>query len=119
LFRAQILRCARVHGDIVVLDLRGEDIIYAGNRFMIYALFPQCRLSMHVLWDLKQQNTVFAIGKSILNRASAVNVGALCLSYGGGGHAAAGTCQIENSRAHEVKAQLIAKLASPALARAS
>ena len=119
LFRAQILRCARVHADVVVLDLRGEDIIYAGNRFMLYALFPQCRLSMHVLWGLKQQNTVFAIGKSILNRTSAVDVGALCLAYGGGGHTAAGTCQIENSRADEVKAQLIEKLASPMLAQAS
>jgi len=119
LFREQILRCGRVHGDVAVLDLRGEDIIYAGNRFMIYALFPQCRLSMHVLWGLKQQNTVFAIGKSILNRTSAADVGALCLTYGGGGHTAAGTCQIENSRADEVKAQLIEKLASPALAQAS
>jgi nanoRNase/pAp phosphatase (c-di-AMP/oligoRNAs hydrolase) len=116
LFREQILRCARVHADVVVLDLRGEDIIYVGNRFMIYSLFPQCRLSMHVLWGLKQQNTVFAIGKSILNRSSAVDVGALCLSYGG--HAAAGTCQIENSRAEEVKAQLIEKLASSVLAQA-
>ena len=117
-FREQILRCARVHGDVVVLDLRGEDIIHSGNRFMLYALFPRCRLSMHVLWGLKQQNTVFAIGKSILNRTAAVDVGALCLSYGGGGHAAAGTCQIENSRAEEVKGQLIEKLASCVLARA-
>ena len=61
---------------------------------------------------------MFAIGKSILNRTSAVDVGALCLSYGGGGHAAAGTCQIENSRAAEVKAQLIEKLASCVLAQA-
>jgi nanoRNase/pAp phosphatase (c-di-AMP/oligoRNAs hydrolase) len=119
LFREQILRCGRVHGDVAMVDLRGEDIIYAGNRFMIYALFPQCRLSMHVLWGLKQQNTVFAIGKSILNRTSAADVGALCLTYGGGGHTAAGTCQIENSGADEVKARLIEKLASPALAQAS
>jgi nanoRNase/pAp phosphatase (c-di-AMP/oligoRNAs hydrolase) len=80
---------------------------------MIYALFPQCRVSMHVLWGMKQQNTVFAIGKSILDRTSPVNVGELCLGYGGGGHAAAGTCQIDNARAEQVKAELIKKLAAP------
>ncbi len=112
-FRAQIMRCTTVKDDVAVLDLRQEEIIYAGNRFMIYALFPQCRVSVHVLWGVKQQNTVFAIGKSILDRTSPVNVGALCLSYGGGGHHAAGTCQVDNASAEHVKAELIGKLASP------
>ena len=101
----------RVHGDLVVLDLRNEDMIYAGNRFMIYALFPQCRISMHVLWGVKKQNTVFAIGKSILDRSSPLDVGAICLSYGGGGHEAAGTCQVENASAGGAMAELIENLA--------
>ncbi len=84
-FRDQLLRCSHMHGDVVVLDLRQEETIYAGNRFMIYALFPAARVSMHVLWGLKQQNTVFAIGKSIFDKTSPANVGALCLTYGGGG----------------------------------
>jgi nanoRNase/pAp phosphatase (c-di-AMP/oligoRNAs hydrolase) len=112
-FRAQLMRCATVKDDVVVLDLRKEETIYAGNRFMVYALFPQCRVSMHVLWGVKQQNTVFAIGKSILDRTSSVDIGAVCLSYGGGGHKAAGTCQIDNDRAEAVKAELMGKLASP------
>jgi nanoRNase/pAp phosphatase (c-di-AMP/oligoRNAs hydrolase) len=112
-FREQVARCARVHRDLVVLDLRGEETIYAGNRFMIYALYPDTRVSMHVLWGVRQQNTVFAIGKSIIDRTSPVNVGALCLSYGGGGHEAAGTCQIDNARARETMAELIGKLAAP------
>lgn len=112
-FREQIMRCATLRDDVVVLDLRKEETIYAGNRFMIYALFPQARVSMHVLWGVKQQNTVFAIGKSILDRTSPVDVGALCLTYGGGGHKAAGTCQIDNARAEDVRAELIRKLASP------
>jgi nanoRNase/pAp phosphatase (c-di-AMP/oligoRNAs hydrolase) len=112
-FREQVQRCARVHGDLVVLDLRGEETIYAGNRFMIYALYPGCRLSMHVLWGLKQQNIVFAIGKSIIDRSSSVDIGALCLTYGGGGHEAAGTCQVDTLRAPRTLAELIKKLASP------
>ncbi len=108
--KAQIERCSTVHGNLVVLDLRDEEIIYATNRFMIYALFPQCNISIHVMWGLKKQNTVFAIGKSILDRSCATNVGELCLSYNGGGHAAAGTAQVNNDLADAVLADLIARI---------
>ncbi|MEL6980259.1 MAG: exopolyphosphatase, partial [Pseudomonadota bacterium] len=91
----------------VVLDLRDEEVIYAGNRFMIYALFPWTNISIHVIWGKAQQNTVFATGKSILDRSSKTDIGALMLSYGGGGHAAAGTCQIANADAERVLGELI------------
>jgi nanoRNase/pAp phosphatase (c-di-AMP/oligoRNAs hydrolase) len=113
-FRRQLQACARVHDDVVVLDLRGQAMICAGNRFMIYALYPQCRTSIHVLWGVQQKNTVFAIGKSILDRTSPVDIGAICLAYGGGGHVAAGTCQIDNGDAERVQAELIARLGSSA-----
>lgn len=95
-FKEQIQRCSTVHDNLVVLDLRNEETIWAGNRFMIYALYPQCNISIHVMWGLKQQNTVFATGKSIFDRDSRTNVGELMLKYGGGGHQAAGTCQVGN-----------------------
>ncbi|EIC22651.1 exopolyphosphatase [Thiorhodovibrio frisius] len=109
-FKEQIQRCATVHGNLVVLNLRGEETIWAGNRFMIYALFPQCNISIHVMWGLKQQNTVMATGKSIFDRGSKTNVGELMLAYGGGGHQAAGTCQIENERADAVLQELITRI---------
>jgi len=108
--REQIMRCSTVEGDVVVLDLRGEETIHPTNRFTIYALFPQTRVSVHVLWGLRQQNTVFAVGKSIVDRTSPVNVGALMLELGGGGHAAAGTCQIANEQAGAVLEQLVGRL---------
>jgi len=108
--KAQITRCARVHKNLVVLDLRQEPIIYAGNRFLVYALFPDVNISMHILWGLKKQNTVFAAGKSILNRTSRTNIGALMLEYGGGGHENAGTCQVSNSLADDVGAALISRI---------
>jgi nanoRNase/pAp phosphatase (c-di-AMP/oligoRNAs hydrolase) len=111
-FRTQLERCSKVHGNLVVLDLRGEEVIYAGNRFMIYALFPKTNISIHVLWGLKQQNTVFATGKSILNRTSKTNIGQLMLDYGGGGHENAGTCQVGNEEAAQVLAKLVAKINS-------
>ncbi|MCA9129699.1 MAG: exopolyphosphatase [Planctomycetales bacterium] len=109
-FEEQLLRCGTVHGNLVVLDLRDEETIYAGNRFMIYALFPQANISMHVLWGKQQQNTVFCIGKSILDRSSRTNVGDLCFQYDGGGHVAAGTCQVAHADATRVQQELIDRI---------
>ncbi len=108
--KEQIRRCAKVHGNLLVLDLREEQVIFAGNRFIVYALFPDTNISIHVLWGLKNQNTVFATGKSILNRSSKTNVGALMLEYGGGGHENAGTCQVDNDKAVQVMGELIARI---------
>lgn len=109
-FKAQVLRCSTVHGNLVVLDLRDEEVIHPGSRFSIYAMFPQCNISIHRLWGFRQQNTVFATGKSIFDRTSKTHVGELMLKYGGGGHAAAGTCQIENDNADKILAELIAQI---------
>ncbi len=106
----QLLASSTVQGDLVVLDLREQEVIHPTNRFMIYALRPECNMSIHVLWGLKRQNTVFAMGKSIVNRSSKTDVGALMLSYGGGGHEAAGTCQVPNSEAERVLAELVRRV---------
>ena len=106
----QIKRCSTVYGNLVVLDLRQEETIFAVNRFMIYALFPDTNISIHAMWGVQKQNTVFATGKSITNRSSRTNIGELMLSYGGGGHENAGTCQIANDQADKVLKELISKI---------
>ncbi len=116
LMEEQIRRCSVVHDDLVVLDLRNEETIYCGNRFMIYAMFPQCSVSIHVLWGLKQQNTVFTVGKSIFNRSSETNIGELMLKYGGGGHENAGTCQVANEDAERVQQELIDQITGAVIA---
>ena len=105
--KEQILRCATMRKNLVVLDLRNEETIWACNRFMIYALFPEANISIHVMWGVKKQNTVFATGKSILNRTSKTDIGALMLKYGGGGHEAAGTCQVNNDEADATLEKLV------------
>ena len=109
-FKDQIQRCSTVHGKIVVFNLLEEDIIYVGNRFMIYALFPHCNISIHEMWGRDKQNVVFAVGKSIFDKSSRTNVGELMLQYGGGGHSAAGTCHSEPILAETVKTALIHKI---------
>jgi len=108
--KEQILRCSTLYDNLVVLDLRQEETIYAVNRFMIYALFPETNISIHVMWGMKKQNTVFAIGKSILNRTSNTNVGEMCLSYKGGGHLNAGTCQVANDQAGSILQEIVCKI---------
>jgi nanoRNase/pAp phosphatase (c-di-AMP/oligoRNAs hydrolase) len=110
LHKAQIERCSTLFGNLVVLDLLNEDPIYAGNRFVIYARYPETNISIHILWGLKKQNTVFAVGKSILTRTSKTNIGDLCLEFGGGGHENAGTCQVENGDAERVLRALVERV---------
>ncbi len=109
-FREQLRRCSKIYHNLIVLDLRDEEVIHAGNRFMIYALNPECNISIHILWGFQKQNTVYAVGKSIVNRSSKTNVGELMLKYGGGGHHAAGTCQIDHDKAPTVLKELIEKI---------
>jgi len=92
---------------VAILDLRNEETIFAGNRFMIYALFPQTSVSIHVLWGKNKQT-----GKSILNKTSKTNIGNLMLEYGGGGHSAAGTCQVSNLKADTILEEIIDKIVS-------
>ena len=106
----QIRRCSNVFENLVVLDLRDEHTIYACNRFMIYALHPHCDCSIHVMWGKGAQNTVFAIGHSVLNRTCPVHIGELCLEYGGGGHVGAGTVQVAHADVDRVLEELILRL---------
>ena len=106
----QLLRCAIKISNLVVLDLRDEETIWATNRFMIYALFPTANISIHMMWGLQKQNTVLATGKSILDRSSQTHVGNLMLEFGGGGHAAAGTCQVANDKADNILQALIQRI---------
>lgn len=109
-FKTQIQLCTKIRDNLAIMDFRNEATLYAGNRFMVYALYPQCNISMHILWSPEKRTTVFAIGKSIFNRTSKTNVGALCLEYGGGGHSAAGTCQVEITKAVQWRKELVARI---------
>ena len=110
LFKAQLKEITKIHDKVAVIDLRDQETIYTGNRFMVYAMWPETELSVHVAWGFRKQNTAVMIGKSIVNRASKFNIGELCLSYGGGGHANAGTCQLDNDKVDAELPVIIDKL---------
>jgi nanoRNase/pAp phosphatase (c-di-AMP/oligoRNAs hydrolase) len=113
LFEEQLRRVCRMVHDVVLVDLRDEEIIYAGNRFLVYALFPEARVSIHVMWGRQKLNTVLAVGKSILDRTSPADIGSVMLRYGGGGHIAAGTCQVPHEDSERVLAEVIDAVGRP------
>ena len=106
----QLIRCSSVHDNLVVIDLREEDPVYLCGRFLIYALNPNCNISMHLLAGPNEGITSIAVGKSILDKTSKTDVGAMLLEYGGGGHETAGGCRIENDKTDEVLAELIGRI---------
>ena len=85
----------RIEGNVIITDLRDVETIYPGNRFMVYALYPEQNISIWIVDGRNKQNCVFACGHSIVNRSSKTNIGDLMLQNGGGGHHAAGTCQVD------------------------
>lgn len=109
-FRDQLRRCTITKGPVGIVDLRAENPIYVGNRFMVYVLFPDIRISIHVLRGLEGLNTVLAVGKSVLARGAGVNIGEMLLDYGGGGHVNAGTCQVENEDADRVLDDIVRRI---------
>lgn len=102
---------ATVYDNALVLDLRNQDPIYCGNRFLVYSLFPDCNISIRIIWGFKKQNVVFTVGHSILNRTSKTNVGKLMLSFGGGGHKAVGTCQVSEGEVSETIKKMLDSIA--------
>ncbi|MFK7695216.1 exopolyphosphatase [Paenibacillus sp. HJGM_3] len=109
-YREMLKQYTRLEGNVIVTDLRGVETIYPGNRFMVYALYPEQNISIWLVEGKGKQNCVFACGHSIINRTSAVDVGALMLEYGGGGHMPAGTCQVPYDDADRVLGELIARM---------
>jgi nanoRNase/pAp phosphatase (c-di-AMP/oligoRNAs hydrolase) len=108
-FEKQLKACATVRGNVLVLDMRKEKIVYSGNRYMKYVLFPKCNICIQVLWGVDRQNTVLSVGRSIFNPTSKANVGEILLRYGGG-HINVGTCQVSNDRADALIAELVGLL---------
>lgn len=98
------------YDNTLVIDLRREERIYCGNRFMVYTLYPECNVSVRIIWGFKKQNIVFTVGHSILNRTCKTDIGKLMLSLGGGGHKAVGTCQVSESRVSETLKTIVDKL---------
>ncbi len=95
-FLAMVKAHTRVDGDVIISDLRKVDPIYTGNRFLVYSMYPEQNISIWIVSGRGGEGCSCAVGYSVLNKTSNINVGSLMLKYGGGGHKAVGTCQFSN-----------------------
>ncbi|SME95502.1 exopolyphosphatase [Desulfovibrio gilichinskyi] len=108
-FRDMLVKHSEMFANVLVLDLREQEEIFPGNRFTVYSMFPQCDVSIQIMWGKQKQNTVFSVGHSIIKRTCKVDVGSTLLQYGGGGHKQVGTCQVPHEQSDAVLGELVAK----------
>ena len=112
-FTEMVKKYTRIDGDVIISDLRGVDPIYTGNRFLIYSLFPDQNISAWIVDGKGGKGCSVAVGYSILNRTSTIDVGSLMLKYGGGGHKMVGTCQFPDDKIEELLPKLLDELVHP------
>jgi len=109
-FTKMLTARAKIEGNAVILDLRGVETINAGNRFLMYTLFPEQNISVWIVDGKNKQNVSVTVGHSIINKTATINVGSLLLGYGGGGHVQVGSCQPDYARADGVIREIIDKV---------
>lgn len=109
-FQGMLETYTRMDGNVIITDLREVETIYPGNRFLIYALYPEQNISLWIVDGFKKQNCAIACGHSIINKTSKTHVGHLMREYNGGGHQAAGTCQVPYEDADKVIAKIVEKM---------
>jgi hypothetical protein len=96
--------------NVVVTDLRELGRLPAGNRFLVYSLFPEANVSLRVHWGPRAETVIAAVGHNIFNRTCNTSVGDLMSRYGGGGHRGAGTCVLPMERAADAIEEILIEL---------
>ena len=109
LFREMLEKTCKINGNVIYADLRGVETIYAGNRFLVYTLFPEQNISVWVVDGRNKVNCAITVGYSIINKSANLDVGSLLLKYGGGGHKQVGTCQVPYNEADRVIGEILEK----------
>jgi nanoRNase/pAp phosphatase (c-di-AMP/oligoRNAs hydrolase) len=109
-FIAFVREHGKTDGNVIVLDVRGLSDTPAGNRFLLYTLFPQQNVSVWVVDGRQKQFAAITVGYSIINKTSSADVGSIMLRYGGGGHKQVGTCQVPYAEADKIIAEIVGLL---------
>lgn len=90
----------RLDKQVSITDFRKLENIPAGNRFLVYSLFPDSVVNLRIRYEKKNKAmTAVNIGHSIFNRRCNVNAGLLLADFGGGGHRGAASTRFESSNA--------------------
>ena len=109
-FRTALESNSRLEGNVVVTDFRPLSDVPIGNRFLVYAVFPEANVSLRLHWGPRRRTVVAVIGHSIFNRTCATDVGDLAARFGGGGHPGAASIPLDPKSADDVVAELVSHL---------
>jgi nanoRNase/pAp phosphatase (c-di-AMP/oligoRNAs hydrolase) len=109
-FKRLLVRNSFQLNNVVVTDLREIDQLPAGNRFLVYRLFPEANVSLRVHWGPRDGSVIAAVGHSIFNRTCRTSVGELMSRWGGGGHRAVGTCILPLDQAADAIDEILFEL---------
>ena len=94
---------SHVDGNVIFTDFRDLDHIPIGNRFLVYALYPEVNVSARVHWGPNRQFPMLILGHSIFRRTCKTNVGELAARYGGGGHRGAGSIPLMDDPEQQIR----------------
>ena len=98
----------RLDKHVSITDFRKLENIPAGNRFLVYSLFPDSVVNLRIRYEKKNKEmTAVNIGHSIFNRRCNVNAGLLLADFGGGGHRGAASTRFESSKEDTYLPQII------------
>ena len=98
----------RLDKQVSITDFRKLENIPAGNRFLVYSLFPDSVVNLRIRYEkMNKAMTAVNIGHSIFNRRCNVNAGLLLADFGGGGHRGAASTRFESSKEDTYLPQII------------
>ena len=108
-FKKLLKEYSHQEANVIITDLRGVRQMPAGNRFLVYTMYPKANVEVRIFPGMLD-NTVVAVGHSIFNRTCKVNLGKLMAEYGGGGLPGAATCQLHDEEADAKIAEIVGRL---------
>lgn len=101
---------SRQDGNVVITDFRDVEKVPIGNRFLIYALFPETNISLRLQWGPQKKFVASSLGHHIFNRTSRTHCGELASDFGGGGHRGAAACPLDSAKAEEQIAEIVRRM---------
>jgi hypothetical protein len=108
-FRQALEEHSVVDVNVVITDFRVLESVPMGNRFLVYAVFPQVNVSVRLQWEAKREGFHMSLGHSIFRRTCRTDLGELAARHGGGGHRGAASIPLSEDADYQL-AMVVAEL---------
>jgi len=105
-----LVQYSRLNDNVIFTDFRRVSEPPAGNRFLVYTIFPEANVSVRAQWGPGKKCVMVSVGHSIFNRSCKASVGELMSDYGGGGHRGAGSAPLPVMEAETKLLEIIESL---------